>query len=220
MKIVNSIPKYEAVTHRLKGRVEHCETDYYVGGLFIPKNLERKFKARTHPYGLQEGVDSKNIILRGKSNHQGNVEWFGLVSEKFTSMPIADLGQALYGIKGVDTQVRYDSKKERFVVSYGIGKNPERTHMFLDSGDFGTYGGNGEMSIRIGVALYGRRGDRVGTVLAQNIGERFIHRRDHNELSEVVDSIRVFGAKVEKEFGGDLRNAKEVVNYARQLSLI
>src|SRR3989344_6356214 len=220
MKIINSIPKYEPIVHRLKGRVEECETDIYVGGLFIPKKLERKFRNRADGYTLQGAVDSKQIFLRGKSNHQGNVEWFGLVSDKFTSMPIADLGRALYGIKGVNTQVRYDSNRERFVVSYGIGRDPDRTHMFLDSGDFGTYGGNGEMSIRVGVALYGRSGDRVGTVLAQNIGERFIHRRDRNELSEVVENIRVFGAKVDREFGGDLRNAKEVVNYARQLSLI
>ncbi|MBS3168667.1 hypothetical protein J4216_06070 [Candidatus Woesearchaeota archaeon] len=221
MRIINQIPKYKPVVHLLKGQVERNNGILYVGGLEVPKNFHGKLRRRSRGKdSLQQAIDEKQIYLRGASNGSESVNWFGLVTDKFTDLPIAELGQAFADVNS-DAIIRYDTRRERFVVSYGIGRFPESTHLFLDSGDFGTYGGNGEMTVRTGVALYGTSGNRIGVVLSDSIRKRFIHRWDHNDISDVVNEVREFGEEVSKEFEAPyIMSGKEVVNYTRQLSLL
>ncbi len=222
MRLLQTIPNYEAIVQPLKGKVREKEGYISVGNIEVPKRFYNKLYKRAGELTLQEAIDTKEIYLRGRIHH-GSVDWFGLVTDKFMSMPIAELGQALHtSTNGV---IRYEIERERFVVSYGIGKFPENTQVFLDSADFGTYGGNGEMSVRVGVALYGPGRNRVAVLLDDSIKQRFIHRWDKNEISDVVNSIQKFG----KEMATNLEEEsdamksyfaeKDIDVSARQLSL-
>ncbi len=216
MRIINNIPNYEPIVHRLNGKVEIAGWDLFVGGLEVPRKFHRKLKKRAGELDIQDAIDTKYLYLRGTGNSNG---WFGLVTDKFMPIPIAEVAKAFYEVKS-DAIIRYDTSKERFVVSYGIGKFPESTHLFLDSGQFGTYGGNGEMSVRAGVVLYGNHENKVGVVLSESIRKRFIHRWDQSDIGEVVNEIRNFGDEVSRNLNGrSLIPSEEFVAYTKQLSL-
>jgi hypothetical protein len=222
MKIINSIPRYEAIVQLLKGHIERYGREISIGGIEVPAKLQSKLKKRSKGMRLQEAVDSKNLYLRGADMTQNGINWFGLVTDKFMPMPIADMAQAFYDLnKG--SVIRYDTDRERYVISCGIGKFPETTHIFLDSGDFGTYGGNGDMSVRMGIALYNPGRCRVAVLEKDHIDRRFIHRWDHNNLDEVVEEIREFKYEANKRFcGNEYKKAvgcNDLVNYSQQLFL-
>ena len=198
MRALHTIPRYEPIIHRLKGKVQQERGTIYVGGVEIPKHLKNKFLKRTEGWdSLQDAVNYKQILLRG-CDKESKLSWFGLVSNQFLNYHVSDMARALAD-RSRDVSVNYDSDKERYFVNYRLGKGEKQINLHLDSADFGTYGGNGEMAVRAQLSFSGKG---AYTLSADFLQRRFIHRVGHGNLTEVVEELHSLATQQERKFTG------------------
>jgi|SRR3989344_7745628 len=195
-KIIDRIPTKKPRVERLAGNVSYDGERVQVGRIELPEHLTGKFLRRCEGYDtLQDAVDDKEMHLRGKKEQkpgQGPTYWFGLVSEQFRPIPVQAIGKAL-GRVSSNCTVRY-LPLDRFQLHYGIPGNRGELSLFLDSGEFGLYGGNGESAMKCGVSLL----QNGNFTLFQYGGDsqRVIHRITHPELNQLVGELREFAQEV------------------------
>src|SRR3989338_728431 len=194
-KIIDRVPTKKPRIERLAGNVSYDGERVRVGEITLPEHLTAKFLHRCEGYDtLQDAVDSKEMYLRGKKEQkpdQGPTYWFGLVSEQFRPISVGAVSVAL-GRVSRDCTVKY-FHKDRFQLHYEVPGNSGMVSIFMDSGEYGLYGGNGETAIKLGVAVV-----QEGNVATYNYGEnnsRVIHRITNDQIDEVVAGLNEFAAQ-------------------------
>lgn len=218
MKIIDEIPQKQAIVQRLEGKVVEEEYKVTVGGIVLSPWLEGKLRRRSRSYdSLQDAVDDKEIYLVGRDTAKG-IHWFGLVSGQFKPITVDKVAK----IVGEERQscVRYDEELERFQVGYIVQNTPTKVMMYIDSGDFGVYGGNGESALQYGIAVMDR--ELEGWSLFQNkreVGntERTIHRLSFPSLEKVAAKQQRFVENVQRsweENKGRVYSRQEVEAFA------
>lgn len=188
---IDTIPNRRPLIHTLKGDVSVKDKEIMVGDVQIPPGFRSTLKKRTKNYSsIQEGVDMRNLYLRGKVV-QDSVKWFGLVTQKFAEMTPFDISSVLKNKTENSPIVRYAPTAERFVLSSKVGDtNGSELYLCIDSGDFGTYGGNGQMAMRAGFSLYNPSTDAWTSFHSPHVSQaRVIHRIDVPSLENAVDAI-------------------------------
>ena len=188
---IDAIPNRRPLIHTLKGDVSVKDKEIMVGDVQIPPGFRSTLKKRTKNYSsIQEGVDMRNLYLRGKVV-QDSVKWFGLVTQKFAEMTPFDISSVLKNKTENSPIVRYAPTAERFVLSSKVGDtNGSELYLCIDSGDFGTYGGNGQMAMRAGFSLYNPSTDAWTSFHSPHVSQaRVIHRIDVPSLENAVDAI-------------------------------
>lgn len=152
MKNLTQIPQKQAIVHRLQGKVEQ-QGPLSVGGVAIPPSLVNRFHQRCKDYKtLQEAVDHKNLYLRGRETSQG-IHWFGLTTDDFKPFPVSEIEKAV-SETSTKYAIRYMPDRERFLLNYEINSVPQKLHLYIDSGDFGVYGGNGQSALKAGLSMF------------------------------------------------------------------
>ncbi len=195
-KIIDRIPSKRARVEKLEGKVHFNDAGIRVGEIELPDHLLGKFLRRCEGYDtLQDAVNEKEMYVRGKPEQkpgQGKTYWFGLVSDQFRPVPVKAVSEAL-GRVSSDCTVRYLSK-DRFQLHYEVPGNSGMVSVFMDSGEYGLYGGNGENAIKLGVAV--TQGGNVATINYGENNSRVIHRITNDKIDEVVAGLNEFAAQV------------------------
>ena len=205
MKMINvdSIPQKEALVQRLQGEVYEGRIGVGIGDVALTGPLYHKFLRRCKGFdSLQEAVDTKTIVVRGREIDEA-INWFGLVSGEFQEYRGEDVKSALAQVGDV-VEVRYNPIKESFQVGYQVADtNGAKVMLYVDSGDFGVYGGNGESAVKLGVSV--RDESFSAWTLFQNKKEegkraRTIHRFCERDLDKVVSDQLQFALEVEEKW--------------------
>ncbi|MBI4151561.1 hypothetical protein HY496_01210 [Candidatus Woesearchaeota archaeon] len=201
IRLLDEIPQKQPLIYHLKGRVEEDDERLAIGGVEVPWKLVAKMRRNSRSYDcLQDIVDEKDLYLRGREQG-GKIEWFGLVSDQFRPIPVEHIKEVLEGI-GRRNSVRYDAQNERFQIGYTLKQSPT-VMIYVDSGDFGTYGGNGESAQLYGVSIADE--DPVSWTIFQNRreverGQRAIHRASLPTINTVVRKQVDFARLVEQSW--------------------
>ena len=204
MELVNGIPRMSPVHQKLKGDVEINEGIVTVGGIEVPRGLTKRFERLCKQYDtIQDAVEDKQMFLRGKLEGRDFIP-FGVVSSKFVDLTMDAITQAFGQLDGSPT-VRYCSDKERFIANYHVTEiaRPEGSsvslNLFVDSGDFGKYGGNGQCAVKIGVATYDISCTNWTQFLEDNLIGRIIHR-DSTDVNTLTERLHGFAREVAQEW--------------------
>lgn len=172
----------------------------------MPEYLSSKLIRKYGDIDLQDKIDNKILSLRGLKNDNG-INWFGLVSEKFQPLDVKATKDILK--KFSNGKIRYNPKTERFMANYKIAKLPGTEtdiNFVFDSGNFGTYGGNGESAFKAGISIYDSLCTNWTLFLRKNSGYRkFIHRNSSN-LEEVFENLN----ETAKNIGVKWEKSKEI----------
>ena len=200
MYVVENMPYKKPITKLLKGEVlEDVNGRLWVGDTHIPANLEKKFRKRASGDGylsIQEAVDYKNIYLRGHNKNR-SVNWFGLVSAEFEEITAHGFAKELGKIDHSKQVIRYNPCRERFQIGFVVDDDDAKIMMYLDSGDYGVYGGNGESAVRIGLSAYQK--DPVQWSLFKTVGKNIKARTIHRESSPDLDKVIATNLELVKE---------------------
>ena len=186
------VPKRTAIVHKLEGDVFYVGESTKVGDVVIPKRFEHTLDRRTQSYeSLAEALGDKNLYLRGKLDGD-NVEWFGLVTDQFKEINLEEIESIGRQVTGESPRIRYNRDRERFQLQSKVSELADGTGVYLsiDSGDFGTYGGNGQMAARVGLATYNPDTDAWMTMHTYNVDQvRVIHKKDETPLDEATNQV-------------------------------
>lgn len=199
MKLVDEVPQKEAIVHLLRGKVVEEQYKLTVGDVVLSPWLVGKLKRRCEGYlSLQDGIEDKDIYLRGRKTDYG-VHWFGLVSDQFRPMSVERVGNTIGEIAQKEF-VRYDQALERFQIGYVVKDSAAKVMVYVDSGDFGVYGGNGESALHYGVAIMD--GNPHSWALFQNKRQinndkRVIHRVSFKSLEKIAQMHQQFIQNIE-----------------------
>lgn len=212
--LLGNIPQKEPIVRKLKGKVKRKGIYLHVGDVRIPWNLERKFLKRCRNHStLQDAVDDKDFFLRGRDTPLGP-SWFALHSSEFKPIPISEIEEIFSDLADKCT-VRYYPQKERFQVNYPVCDVPQRMSLLVDSGDFGTYGGNAESAIKVGLSIFDCICTNWTLFLQKNkkMSGRAIHKKDEPDLKEIVDAQFNFANVVQGKWDDskDILYTKDVV---------
>jgi hypothetical protein len=90
----------------------------------------------------------KNIILRLKDQYTP----IAAVSDKFKELDLKVVKKRVEDITHKKPVIRYFPDQERIQFIFPVSKLLGGLHLFLDSGNYGTYGGSGRNAIRYGIA--------------------------------------------------------------------
>ena len=212
---MNTIPRQTPIHQKLAGDVEfegeigqrlgvRVAEKIRIGGVDVPCELYGRLAERSASYGsIQSRVDEKPLFLRGRFTGQG-AEWFGLVTDQFEELPL-DQADCILGTVGRRGEVRYDADKERFIVNYLLTRMPTLNgrsvglNFFVDSGDYGMYGGNGRMAMRTGVSVHD--GECLNWTRFMDSGiDRIIHRVDEWRVGDVIDLLYGLAEQVQEKW--------------------
>jgi hypothetical protein len=192
MKMIYHLPIKEPIVHRLRGKVERTgEGIFLVGGLHLPQHLEKKLLRRCKTRNLTREVKEREFMVHGAPGYNGYINWFGLTSGEFMSIPFQEITKAFRKLK-VRPVVKETGDK-RLVFNYPVASLPgsandsARVNLMFDSGEYGVYGGNGESAVSFGVSVY----DEIclnQTLFLNRFGKRrFVHRDLDVELDDIVE---------------------------------
>lgn len=186
------VPKRTAIVHRLEGDIFYICGSTKIGDVVIPRRFEHTLDIRTRAYeSIEEALEDKNLYLRGKLQGE-TVEWFGLVTDQFKEINLNEIKAVGKKLTGENPRIRYNRDRERFQLKSKVSELSDGTGVYLsiDSGDFGTYGGNGQMAVRVGLATYNPDTDAWMTMHTYNVDqERVIHKKDETPLEEAVGQV-------------------------------
>jgi hypothetical protein len=219
MKLVDEIPQKEAIVHLLKGEVVEEPYKVSVGGVVLSPWIESKLRKRCVSYNcLQEGVDDKEMYLRGRESPSG-IHWFGLVSGQFKPISVEKVSAQLGDVVKKEF-VRYDLSLERFQIGYVLKEGSPTVMAYVDSGDFGVYGGNGESALHYGIAIKDDAQD--SWALFQNKREisrdkPVIHRVNFKSIDAIAREQKGFAQSVESMWKANRERCyarEEVENFA------
>jgi hypothetical protein len=209
MEIVESMPFKKPLTKKLEGQVKEYTNGLWVGDTLIPKKLERKFRKRCSGSGymnMQEALDNKEIYLRGQKITSG-VNWFGLVSGEFEEITAHGFAYELSKMDHTEQVIRYNPGRERFQIGFVVNDDAAKVMMYLDSGDFGVYGGNGECAVKIGVSAYQKdpaQWSLFKTPTNAALKTRTVHRECYPDLDKVVASNLEYIEEVKESWTANL----------------
>jgi hypothetical protein len=231
MQEINYIPTLNPIHHQLFGDVElggnrreyrgiELADTVRIGGVDVPRNLQTTLAKRCEKFGsIEARLDEKPLFLRGRTKGQ-EADWFGLVTQVFGNMPMYEIDTKLS--KMFDGKsVRFMPGKSRAVANYKIADIPRpdqgsvEMFLFVDSGDFGLYGGNGQSALKTGVAIkdgYCLNWTRFAPDMAH---KRLIHSTSAN-VDERVDKLYSFALDVHEAWdkSADVNLTRdEVKNY-------
>ncbi len=188
---IDTIPYRRPISHTIKGGVKLEGKNIRVGDIQIPPGLRSRLRARVANFSsIQEGVNARDLYLRGKVTGS-SVKWFGLVTPKFEELTPHAIADVLETKTGDAPIVRYAPGAERFVLSSKVGETDgSELYLCIDSGDFGTYGGNGQMAVRAGFSLHDPATGSWTSFHSPHVAQaRVIHRFDKPSLESAVDVI-------------------------------
>jgi hypothetical protein len=97
---------------------------------------------------VEATTKEKKIILRLKDEHTP----IAAVSDRFKELDLKAVKKRVEDITQRKPVIRYFSDQERIQFIFPISKLLGGLHLFLDSGNYGTYGGSGRNAIRYGIA--------------------------------------------------------------------
>ena len=215
MKLVDEVPQKEAIVHLLKGEVREEPYKVTVGGVVLSPWLESKLRKRCANYdSLQDGVDDKEMYLRGRDSPSG-IHWFGLVSGQFKPISVEKISTNLGEVVKKEF-VRYDADLERFQIGYVLHEGSPTVMVYVDSGDFGVYGGNGESALHYGIAVKDNTCDSWALFKNQREVSRdkpVIHRVNFKSIDAIAKEQKGFAQQVESmwEANSERSYAKEEV---------
>jgi hypothetical protein len=211
MQEINYIPQLNPIHHQLFGDVElngdikykrgvRLADSVRIGGVDVPKTLHGTLAKRCEKYGsIEKRLDEKPLFLRGRTQGQ-EADWFGLVTGVFGNMPMYEVDNKLSKMFD-ERKVRFVPGKSRAIVNYKIGDIPRpdqgnvEMFLFVDSGDFGLYGGNGQSALKTGVAIkdgYCLNWTRFAPEMAH---KRLIHTTNVG-IDDRVDKLFLFAQQV------------------------
>lgn len=96
---------------------------------------------------IQSANKEKDIFLR----HAGDKP-LSAVSGKFTELDVLTTSNELEKITNTAPLIRYFPKQERVQLVFPISNAFHQLYLFMDSGDFGVYGGSGKSAASYGLA--------------------------------------------------------------------
>ncbi|GEM_PF-2863849 len=201
IQTIERLPQLTPLHHPLKGDVEIESGRIAIGGCEVPRHLHKRLAARTKGYeNLQQAVNEKDLYLRGRVGKEQRVEWFGLVTDKFRALPLQEVVEVVER-EHKERVIRYLPDKERFILNYTVGEierseglKPVRVSMFFDTGNYGLYGGHGQMALRAGISTYDGLCTNWTMFLSQK-KLRVIHRNDVAELEATLEDLNVQASK-------------------------
>ncbi len=190
IELINEIPNKKPIVKKLEGEIIETEHTMRIGDTMLSPYIAGKLKRRQGMFPtLQDAVNNKDIYLLGRNSSRG-IHWFGLVSGEFRPLSV-ELASNYLGDITREKTVRYDPQTERYQVGYAFKESKNRNTklmVYADSGEFGTYGGNGESAFKYGIALCEE--DPKSWTLFQNNKEfkrndKVVHRYSHKDLPTV-----------------------------------
>ena len=209
MYVVEEMPFKKPLTKKLEGQVKEYTNGLWVGDTMVPRNLERKFRKRCSGQGymnMQEALDNKEIYLRGQDTGTG-VNWFGLVSGEFEDITAHGFAYELSKIDHSEQVIRYNPKRERFQIGFVVNDEAAKVMMYLDSGDWGVYGGNGECAVKIGLSAYQKDPAQWSLFRTPNnasLKTRTVHRECYPDLDKVVAGNLEYVKEVKDSWNANL----------------
>ncbi len=190
IQLLDEIPSKKPIVKKVEGEIIETEHTMRVGDTLLSPYIAGKLRKRQGKFPtLQDAVNNKEIYILGRNASQG-MHWFGLVSGEFRPLSV-EIANNYLGDISREKRVRYDPQTERYQVGYAFKESKNKNTklmVYADSGEFGTYGGNGESAFKYGIALCEE--DPKTWTLFQNSKEfrrsdKVVHRYAHKDLITV-----------------------------------
>jgi len=149
--------KENIVTCKLEGKVLFrgpcIEIDNGQQQISLPEHLTAKLLRRIGSVSnIEKALQEKPYYARGHEE-SGHVQWFSVVSQKFSPVHPEDIRAALAQLGVTDvTEQSYGAKH----VSFHVPLKTSLQNMFawIDLGRYGLWGGNGESAVKYGVSWF------------------------------------------------------------------
>ncbi len=196
VQTLTRVPWKTGVDFRVEGEVAQAGANYRVGDLLLPKRWVSTMQKRLATpdianMPIEDALAQKELYLRGRLQGDKGIDWFGLVTSKFQPLPLNTLEEAAGQATGTGFSVRYLESRERFVLEHKVGDSSDGSELYLsiDSGDFGVYGGNGQMAVRTGLTSYNpSSGNIISTHSLVGDTQRTIHRYDKASIDTAIEA--------------------------------
>lgn len=196
VQTLTKVPWKTGVDFRVEGDVTELASGYRIGDLVVPKRWASTLQKRldtpdVKDLPMEEALAKKELILRGRLQGDKGVNWFGLVTKEFQPLPLDTLEAAAAEATGNGFSVRYLESRERFILEHQVAETTNGTRLYLsiDSGDFGVYGGNGQMAVRTGLTAYNpTTGVHLSTHSLVGDTQRTIHRYDAPSIEAAIEA--------------------------------
>lgn len=213
VQTLTRVPWKTGIDFRIQGDANVTGTNYQIGDIIIPKRWANTLQKRlqtedVNGLPIEKALTEKELYLRGRVQGTNTIDWFGLVTAKFQALPLDTLEQAAKKATGDGFSVRYLEERERFILEHKIAETSDGTELYLsiDSGDFGVYGGNGQMAVRTGLSLHNPKTKSIlSTHSLKGASKRTIHRYDTASIDSAIEEA----LKGVDQFVEDITIAKE-----------
>lgn len=156
------VPKGKPVIETLldkKGK-KHRTIEYPEKKMYVPTSLQSGFYRLCEIDSIdRRSLSDDDLELRVEAATQrkdiflrfAGEKPLAALSAKYSEFSIEPVAEVMERITGTSPIIRYSPQQERVQLFFPITNSFHQLHMFVDSGDFGVYGGSGSCAARYGL---------------------------------------------------------------------
>lgn len=102
---------------------------------------------------IRDALGSKRLFLRGRLD-DNILKWFGIVTGEFKEVYPRDVHQKVWSLFHGSPRIRYFKENQSAQLEYPVDEAVRGLYAHINTGSHGLFGGNGRMSLRLGLSWY------------------------------------------------------------------